>query len=89
MIIRKKEKVNIIKGYDTVEAVVSFSDALMIYSGNLTEEWILDSGCTFHMTHNKVCLQNFKSLFIRTKTTSRRQQSMCSGENKHCESQVT
>lgn len=55
----QNDETNIIEGYDTTETLMTFFDALMTSSRNLTEEWILDSKCTFHMTHNKVWVQNF------------------------------
>lgn len=38
MMIKKKDKDNIIEGYDTAEALMAFPDALMTCFENLTEE---------------------------------------------------
>lgn len=39
-----KNSANFHEGYESAEV-------LMITEKGCTEEWILDSGCTFHMTH--------------------------------------
>ena len=40
-------------GYDS-------ADVLMVSTSELDEKWIMDSGCTFHMTTNKDCMRLFE-----------------------------
>lgn len=46
---------NVIEGYDSAEVLV-------VTDGHIDSDWILDSGCSFHMTPNRHWFQEFESL---------------------------
>ena len=53
---KKKDQVEVAVSNDGYES----ADILKVSSVNSEKEWILDSGCTFHMTPNKAWFEDFK-----------------------------
>lgn len=69
------ERMNKCRGKDNdnasiVEDNYESSDILVVSSNNFSKEWMMDSGCTWHMTPNKdvfeeLCDQDGRSVLLR------------------------
>lgn len=48
--------------YVVIESCTNLNTANVVNHSDRDQEWILDLGCTFHMTSRKHWLENFKVL---------------------------
>ncbi|KAA0038009.1 Retrovirus-related Pol polyprotein from transposon TNT 1-94 [Cucumis melo var. makuwa] len=51
---------NITYGYDSAETGYESAEVLMVSHRDIQDAWIMDSGCTYHMTPNQDFLINFQ-----------------------------